>query len=110
MMREVWGLPVPTRGKTRNPPMHKGMVASYFLSIVRKKECIVNAFKNVVDIVMTVNSAFTLSPIFDFFYFFLFYYIISAKSLSYEGHFEKRRKIFAKMFGVLKNVVFLQPQ
>ena len=60
-MREVWGLPVPTRGKTRIPPLHKGMVASYFLSIVVKKECIVNAFKNVVDIVMTVNSAFTLS-------------------------------------------------
>ena len=60
-MREVWGLPVPTRGKTRIPPLHKGMVASYFLSIVVKKECIVNAFKNVVDTYKTREARFTLS-------------------------------------------------
>ena len=68
-MREVWGLPVPTGGKTRIPPLHMGMVASSFLSIVVKKECIVNAFKNVVDIGKTVNSAFTLSLNLIFFVF-----------------------------------------
>ena len=41
--------------------MQKGIVASFFLSIIRTFECIVNALFCCLDIEMTNNSGFTLS-------------------------------------------------
>ena len=35
---------------------------------------------------------------------------LSCKGTALKGALQKKRKIFAKMFGELKNVVFLQPQ
>ena len=54
----------------RNAPLPKGMVTSFFLSIMRAFECIVNAFFCCLDIYMTNKWGFTLSRSATFFEFF----------------------------------------
>ena len=45
----------------RKAPLPKGMVTSFFLSIMQAFECIVNAFFCCLDIYTTNNWGFTLS-------------------------------------------------
>ena len=80
----------------RNAPWPKGTETSNFLSMKRTFECIVNALFCCLDIGKTANLGFTLS----------------RKCIFFEKRcfFPKKRKIFSKMFGGMKKVVFLQPQ